>query len=246
MTIESNANYCKFTNLKFVIKPDNILTFDNPDMMFISENNELIGCIVSSATEQRNENYLLRRLFQIRTHYPEEMMLIVLNRESVKNEDLLRHYCHFASVTDDKIRSLENIIGECKNNKDVVSITKKFRLQLTKRSHEILMQRQMIRARERIGDVIVPSWGSDKTMSSNKIYAIEDGYCVNLMSSKDNHVLTILNSMDYDTRQKYIGYNSDYYGLQRFGVIKGKVRDTRKYELSLKYSYLGVNCIFED
>ena len=245
MTLDSIIRCCMEQNLDFVHRPNNILSFDNPDLIFLSENNELIGCIVSSVTEHRNENHLLRRLFQIRTLYPEEMKLIVLNGENIKAGDILNHYCHFVSNSDDGINLLSHVIKECDNNKSVISISKKIRKERMRRSHSILESRQNIINSTIINEVSVLSWINHTPMFSSNVYETENGIFVNLKSSKDNQVLTVLNCIEYDTKKNHVDFNSDYVNRPRCGFIYGQVSSFRQYELSLKYSLLGVKCFFE-
>ena len=94
--------------------------------------------------------------------------------------------------------------------------------------------------------VLVASWISDKLISTQKVYATNLGYVADLATAKDNQVLTILNFMDYDTRQRYIDYNRDFYDAFRCGIIRGKVSEVQKYKLSLRYSLLGFKCLFEE
>lgn len=247
MNIEGLTQYCKEGGWRFVTKPDNILTFDNPDILFVSKQNYLVGCVVATAKEQQNRNYLLRRLYRIRASYPDNMQLVLLNGEKITLGDELVYFCNSIGVTDDSPHLINNLIADGKENKQLFTISKKLRAQVTERAHQIMCDYVDTDLNlEKTQNLYAFSWMNQDKMSSEKIYQCKNGCIVHLTSSKDPQILTVLNYMDIELYKHSYGFNMDYMYMPKWGIVNGSFTDARKYELSLKYALFGVKCIFDD
>lgn len=81
---------------KAVIRPSNVYTIDNPDVLFIANGN-LFGLFIPSKGEIQNVDLLTRRIMISRLAYAENMKALLLSEDDNfldKNFQLLNQICH--------------------------------------------------------------------------------------------------------------------------------------------------------
>ena len=81
---------------KAVIRPSNIYTIDNPDVLLITSAN-LFGLFIPTKNEMQNVDLLVRRIMVSRLAYVGNMKTLLLSGDDEflhKNSPLLNQICH--------------------------------------------------------------------------------------------------------------------------------------------------------
>lgn len=207
---------------KVVLHPSNVYTIDNPDILFIANDN-LFGLFIPTKGEIQNVDLLTRRIMVSRLAYVENMKTLLLSEDKSfldKNFQLLNRICH--RILNNDANEYRSTFGKNTFASNIPEISAKIRAkQLKLYTHNIKIYQLGLDEKrtfstfsidKRFTDrAIVGSWSQSK-IRVKEAYMLDDFFIAfkrkTTMSFKDtfNNLMTLSFFMNYTINDIGISY----------------------------------------